>query len=418
MRVGHSIRGDYHPAMITEVPRRYRLGHDYRDTGSVSNPTDEFLGWINLPGSGMRNMGGIRPLKYVVGSAPAPAAIVLVTDERSAGSTSNPWDDLVDIRHGRIVYWGDAKFDPIRAVDAFPGNRALRQAFDQVLDGNLVAVPPILHFSKQMTGRLRFNGLCVLDRLELTWFEDHGRPVRNYRAHLTILDEEFVDVSWLRARMTGHPGGLDTPAPAAWRRYQKGVVDRLRVWAPLLRPAATQLPGAGSSDAHVLAQLVSLTPTGFEAAVVSILGELDEVRHNVTRTKPTADGGFDFVGSFTLPPPIQYEIPFRGEAKRYARTTAVGPKDVSRLVARLTRGQYGIFVTTSYFTRQTQEEVLEDRYPTTLIAGADLVRIMRELRIAKSGRISESWLNAVQADADRPLTAPARAAEAAATYET
>ena len=91
--------------------RRYRLGHDFRDLGAVRNADDQFLGWINLPGSGMRNMGGIRPLKFVTLKEPVPAAIVLVTDERSAGSTSNPWDDLVDIPHGRIVYWGDAKFD-------------------------------------------------------------------------------------------------------------------------------------------------------------------------------------------------------------------------------------------------------------------------------------------------------------------
>ena len=142
---------------------------------------------------------------------------------------------------------------------------------------------------------------------------------------------------------------------------------------PLVRSTVSQLPPVGSGDARVLSQLTSLTPTGFEAAVVSIFRELDEVRHNITRTRPTADGGFDFVGTFTLPPPIQYEIPFLGEAKRYARSTAVGPKDVSRLVARLARGQYGIFVTTSYYTKQTQEEVLEDRYPTTLVAGADLV---------------------------------------------
>ena len=120
----------------------------------------------------------------------------------------------------------------------------------------------------------------------------------------------------------------------------------------------------------MLSQLVHLTPTGFEAAVVAMFREFDEVRHNITRTRPTGDGGFDFVGSFTLPPPIQYEIPFLGEAKRYARSTAVGPKDVSRLVARLSRGQSVIFVTTSYFTKQAQEEVLEDRYPTSLVAGA------------------------------------------------
>ena len=57
--------------MIALPPRRYRLGHDYRDTGSVNNPADQFLGWINLPGSGMRNMGGIRPLKFV-DSSPRP----------------------------------------------------------------------------------------------------------------------------------------------------------------------------------------------------------------------------------------------------------------------------------------------------------------------------------------------------------
>ena len=404
--------------MISLPSRRYRLGHDYRDTGSVNNPADEFLGWINLPGSGMRNMGGIRPLKFTGLRELVPAVVVLVTDDRSAGSASNPWDDLVDIPHGRIVYWGDAKFNSKKTVDDFVGNRALRDAFNQVLDSQMALVPPILHFSKRTTGALQFNGLCILDRLELTWFEDHGRPVRNYRAHLTILDEEFVDVSWLQSRMTASSrSGLAGVGPHAWQRYQDGVIDRLRVWAPLVRSTTSQLPSAGSGDASVLAQLVNLTPTGFEAAVVSIFRELDEVRHNITRTRPTGDGGFDFVGSFTLPPPIQYEIPFLGEAKRYARTTAVGPKDVSRLVARLSRGQYGIFVTTSYFTKQTQEEVLEDRYPATLVAGADLVRIMREMRIARGKEISASWLRSVQTDLETPLEPMRRAAETKAPYE-
>jgi hypothetical protein len=398
--------------------RRYRLGHDYRDAGSVKAEDDQFLAWINLPGSGMRNMGGIRPLKFNAIKEPVTAAIVLVTDERSAGSTANPWDDLVDIPHGRIVYWGDAKFDTKRTVDDFPGNRALRDAFNQVLDSQTALVPPILHFSKRATGVLRFNGLCILDRLELTWFEDHGRPVRNYRAHLTILDEEFIPVDWLHSRVTATSrSDLSGNGPHAWRRYQDGVIDRLRVWAPLVRSTSAQLPAVGSGEAALLSQLAQLTPTGFEAAVVSIFREFDEVRHNITRTRPTADGGFDFVGSFTLPPPIQYEIPFLGEAKKYARSTAVGPKDVSRLVARLARGQYGIFVTTSYFTKQAQEEVLEDRYPTSLVAGADLVRIMRELRIARGAEISPAWLRSVASEALQAPTPLKRAAEAEAPYD-
>ena len=164
-----------------------------------------------------------------------------------------PWDDLVDLPHGRIVYWGDAKFDPKRTVEDFPGNRALRDAFNQVLDSQMALVPPIFHFSKRETGTLRFNGLCVLDRLELTWFEDHGRPVRNYRAHLTILDEEFVDVAWLHSRMAAESSAaLEGVGPHAWRRYQDGVIDRLRVWAPLVRSTSSQLPAPGSSDAGLL----------------------------------------------------------------------------------------------------------------------------------------------------------------------
>jgi hypothetical protein len=71
---------------------------------------------------------------------------------------------------------------------------------------------------------------------------------------------------------------------------------------------------------------------------------------------------------------------------------------VSRLVARLARGQYGIFVTTSYFTKQAQEEVVADGYPTTLIAGADIVRMMREMRIARGSEISRTWLKAVESE--------------------
>jgi hypothetical protein len=53
-------------------------------------------------------------------------------------------------------------------------------------------------------------------------------------------------------------------------------------------------------------------------------------------------------------------------------------------------------VTPSSFSRQTQEEVLEDQYPAKLVAGADLVRIMRETRVARGDSISPAWLRAVK----------------------
>ena len=364
-------------------------------------------------------MGGIRPLRFTAIAVNVPAYIVLVTDERSTGSSANPWEDSVDIPHGRIVYWGDAKFDAKKTVGDFVGNRALESAWGGVLDNERDLIPPILHFSKRSTGSLQFNGLCVLDRLELTWFEDHGRPVRNYRAHLGILDEEFVDLDWLHSRARASSRSeLSSGGPASWRRYRAGYIDRLHVWAPALRTTAAQLPVSGSRDDLLLRQLVSMTPTGFEAAVVALFRELDEVRHDIRRTKPTGDGGFDFTGTFALPPPLQYEIEFLGEVKKFDRTTAVRPHHVSRLVARLGRGQYGVFVTTSYFTKQTQEEVLADRYPTRLVAGSDLINMMRELRVTRGDELSPSWLRAVQEELGRATDETVRAAEDSASYGT
>ncbi len=84
--------------------KAYRLGHEYRDTGSASNPEDEFLAWLNIPGSGMRNMPGIRPFKFVnMKRLPVHAFAVLVTHERSANPASNPWEDVIELHAGRIA---------------------------------------------------------------------------------------------------------------------------------------------------------------------------------------------------------------------------------------------------------------------------------------------------------------------------
>ena len=69
---------------------------------------------------------------------------------------------------------------------------------------------------------------------------------------------------------------------------------------------------------------------------------------------------------------------------------------MSRLVARLNRREYGIFVTTSYFTQQAQREVLADGYPVHLISGSDLVLILKHLRLVSGGLINRDWLDAIE----------------------
>jgi hypothetical protein len=363
------------------------------------------MAWLNSPGAGMSNSPGIRPVRFAHNlGTDLPAFLVLITFPK--GPSHSPWEDLVDHSSARVTYWGDAKFDARRSYDDFRGNQALRRVWDAILDNRHPWIPPVLHFTKPQSGKVEFSGLCVLEHLELTWFVDKGKPVKNYRCHLGILDVDSVDPAWLRGRaLATSQAELKDVGPDAWQAYQNGLVQRMDVFKGRVRSTKDQLPIPNSPDDKVLDQLIGLSPSLFEAAVVSVFRKWEPVTHWIEQTRPTADGGFDFVGRFRLSAPLDYEINFRGEAKRFARTTAVDPKAVSRLVARLGRGEYGIFVTTSFFTKQAQREVLEDRYPVRLMSGLDLVGALRELRLASGAGLDPAWLELL-APAQRPGGVP------------
>lgn len=377
---------------------KYIINHKYKDTGSSKKDNDQFLKWLNIDGSGMLNSPGIRPLKFVNkdNGINLPAYLVLVTHEKKREGSYNPWDDMVDFSTGKIYYWGDSKNDPKRRYEDFQGNKCLKEIYENTLDRKYDIIPPILHFSKPEKGSVVFNGICVIDKLELTWFEDADTPVKNYRCILTILDSEEVEISWLHERANCKDRTLlNNNAPKVWKDYINGKVNKLNIWKKQLRNIDSQLPISGSEEDSILRQLVDLKPVEFEAVTVALFKQLPHITHTITRTQPSRDGGFDFYGHFKIPHPISYDIHFLGEVKKFSRTTAVQPKHVSRLVARLNRGQYGIFVTTSYYTSQTQQEVLEDGYPVKLFSGIDLVNFCKELNLVVKGVIRSEWLSRI-----------------------
>jgi hypothetical protein len=374
---------------------QYRVAHSYIDRGNPHLQGDEFSGWLAVDGRTIGMTGGIRPRSYLnrIGTA-LPAYVVLVTTH-IAGDYSNPWHDVIEDRAGTIRYWWDAKHSSRnKFCDAFGGNRCLKAVYDELLVGNRLLLPPILHFSRPSTGKVLFNGLCALETMELTWFEDRGRPIRNYRYGLSILDTGFVDIGWLKSRVIATSlQALVNGAPDIWSDYMRGRTRRRQLWQTNVRSAGAQLPKTGSTDENILRQLSDLSPKQFEAAIVALFREMKTVEHSITQTRYVNDSGFDFFGVFTMSLPVGYEVPFRGEAKR--RKQGVGVGEVSRLVARLRRGEYGIFVTTSYYTRQAQEEVNEDAYPVKHLAGIDLVGFLRELKLVTGDSIRKEWLTSV-----------------------
>jgi len=373
----------------------YKIGHRYIDKGGSSHPDDEFLSWINIEGSGMRNADGIRALNYVSKKSDhLPAYIILISHE--VKRIGNPWEDIVDHNTATIMYWGDAKLDKIKGYSEFRGNMRLLQTWEAILDGRINEVPPILHFSKPKKGIVKFNGLCALTDLQITWFEQQSEPVKNYRFKLTILDQDVINVRWLHERANNKDiSQLNATAPKTWTDYINGKINKLDVWAKSILKKEDQLPETNSADGKVLSQLHDLGNLEFEAVVVAILSSLPHVSHKITRTRPTRDGGFDFYGEFSIPYPMNYNIAFLGEAKKFERNASIGVRHVSRLVARLNRGEYGLFVTTSYYTEQAQREILQDGYPVKLFTGMDLVKILHELRLIQNGEIKRDWLRSV-----------------------
>jgi hypothetical protein len=216
------------------------------------------------------------------------------------------------------------------------------------------------------------------------------------------LDTETVAAEWLNRRV------IDTDmrstdrelAPVVWLKAQSGRVQRRHVWASRIRSPESQLPEPGSEDNKILEQVRSLSPKEFEAFTVALIAEFPEIipglEHVVTRTRLTGDHGVDFFGMFRLPFPIAYQVDFVGEAKRY--TSPITPDQVSRLVARLGRGQYGLYFTTSCFSRQAQREVESDRYPVRLFSGQDIVDILRAGDCISAGKVRPEWLSIALAE--------------------
>ena len=95
-------------------------------------------------------------------------------------------------------------------------------------------------------------------------------------------------------------------------------------------------------------------------------------------TRPWRDGGRDAVGDYLLGPrhdPVAVE--FALEAKCYGPDNSVGVRETSRLISRLRYRQFGVLVTTSYVHSQAYHEIREDGHPVVILAGRDIVEILK-----------------------------------------
>jgi hypothetical protein len=317
------------------------------------------------------------------------------------------WPDTLDPETGIFTYYGDNK-KPGRNLHETgrDGNLILKTIFEDSragVNGRMV-VPPIFLFARAGTARdVRFLGLAVpgasdldaSEELVAIWRSIKGERFQNYRARFTVLDAAQISRKWVDSIITGMPE--HTLAPDAWKIWRKVGRRKPLVSVRTLeyRTRAEQLPNDKEGQAIVGAIRTHFKgrPHAFEycAAALARLMIPDIAGLDVTR--PSRDGGRDAIGQLRVGSgPSSILIDFALEAKCYTPPTAVGVKDMSRLISRLRHRQFGVIVTTSCVDLQAYKEIKEDQHPILVISASDIVELLR-----RNGRGNldavVTWLN-------------------------
>ncbi|NBU23889.1 MAG: hypothetical protein EBS38_08340 [Actinobacteria bacterium] len=116
-------------------------------------------------------------------------------------------------------------------------------------------------------------------------------------------------------------------------------------------------------------------------------------------TRGSGDGGVDFVGKVRLGSGFaSVDVVVLGQAKCEALDKPTNGNALARTVARLKRGWIGAYVTTSYFSKQSQLEVIEDSYPLIKISGKTLAE--ETLKLVEQGGYSSvlGYLEALEVE--------------------
>ncbi len=197
-------------------------------------------------------------------------------------------------------------------------------------------------------------------------------------------------------------------APDAWKRWVDGgdaVLGRVRyrIALPPTRATREQLPDSGSREDQVLSEIIKyyMARKGrFEALAARVMEErlrASGAYHAGWLTRPSGDGGYDMVGRLDLGEgtrPVQLVV--LGQAKCVSRT-GTSAEQLARLVARLRRGWFGVFVTTGYFSTAAQVELIRDEYPVMLVAGRQVAETVYRMAIAETGGDVSALLDMVDA---------------------
>jgi hypothetical protein len=332
---------------------------------------------------GVSNSGGFRYRGTV-----EKLELVVLTSSLSHAD----WPDNLDTETGVFTYYGDNRH-PGRALHETPrnGNNVLKTLFANAnpQTGNRRLVPPIFVFVTKGEWRdVVFLGLAVpgtsdirsSEDLVAIWKSSGGRRFQNYRARFTILDVGRVSRRWIEDVVSENPHTAN--APKAWSAWIGGGQPiALRATRSIeYRSKVEQLPKS-PADVSILKCVFEYfgdNPYAFEACAAVLCRMLLPSTLTLDVTRHSRDGGRDAIGTLRLGSgETSIVIDFAMEAKCYNPSKSVGVREMSRLISRLRYRQFGVLVTTSFVDSQAYQEITQDGHPVIVIAGGDIVNLLR-----------------------------------------
>ncbi len=199
-------------------------------------------------------------------------------------------------------------------------------------------------------------------------------------------------MAWVRTWLKG-AGVLDNSARGVWVLTELGrnveeneLPELVKAWRKKTREARLARGESDEPDEadeastswtdELLDRLSALSPEGFERLSQRLLREAGFI--NVEVLGKSGDGGIDGVGHYRM---SLVSFPIYFQCKRYSGT--VGPNHVRDFRGAMAgRGEKGLLITTSSFTRDAQKEASRDGAPPIeLIDGQRLSDLLKEHRL-------------------------------------
>lgn len=337
-------------------------------------------------------------------------AILISSSPHSRGSEWNPWHDIFEPDLGYIRYFGDAKKPGNPGLA--PGNKILLEELSRHTSGDAevrATASPLVFFERvpvegRAYGNVKFQGFGVIEKAELvTQFNPGLGYFTNYVFSFAVLslsdEDEELSWNWINDRRssTTTPREILAKAPTSWRQWIKNgnqKIESVRRRAALAKVESveSQKPKPGSREEKCLKEIYNFYKSAgrhrFELlasrVVMSHINSYGGGYSEGWVTRGSGDGGVDFVGKVRLGSGFAaVDVVVLGQAKCEALDTPTNGVALARTVARLKRGWIGAYVTTSFFSRQSQLEVLEDAYPLIKVSGLTLAT--ETLKLVEAG---------------------------------